>query len=169
MRIIGARQARLFGGMALGIALGGCNSFDKAPEGDPNAPRLMIPVDEHAATVSPVTPPPISGGTLTATSDGAFAIVADPDRDRISIVDLVSRSVSHTIELSAGDEPGRSVEDSQKLIHVALRRSGAILDVDPQTGSVLARRAVWPGNAPRTSVHSPSATAPADDPAKGEK
>lgn len=154
MRIIGTRQAGLFGGMALGLVLGGCNSFDKAPEGDPNAPHLVIPVDEHAAAVSPVTPPPISGGTLSATSDGAFAIVADPDRDRISIVDLALRSVSHTIELSPGDEPGRSVEDSQKLVHVALRRSGDIVDLDPQTGKVLSRRAVC--KAPRGLAFEPA-------------
>jgi len=140
--------------MALGIALTGCNSFDKAPEGDPNAPRLMIPLDEHAATVSPVTPPAISGGTLSVTADGAFAIVADPDRDRISIVELASRRVAHTIELSPGDEPGRSVEDDQKHVHVALRRSGEVIDLDPQTGSILARRAVC--KAPRGLGFEPS-------------
>jgi len=142
MRIIGTRQAGLFGGMALGLALGGCNSFDKAPEGDANAPRLVIPLDERPAAVSPVTPPAISGGTLSVTADGLLAIVADPDRDRISIVDLASLNVTHTIELSPGDEPGRSVEDNQKQVHVALRHSGDIIDIDPQSGNVLGRRGV---------------------------
>src|SRR3954469_2117811 len=142
MRIIGTRQAGLFGGMALGLALGGCNSFDKAPEGDASAPRLVIPLDERPAAVSPVTPPAISGGTLSVTADGLLAIVADPDRDRISIVDLASLNVTHTIELSPGDEPGRSVEDNQKQVHVALRHSGDIIDIDPQSGNVLGRRGV---------------------------
>ena len=55
-------------------------------------PRLVIPVDERAAVTAPVTPPAISGGTLSVLSDSSAAIVADPERDRISIVDLSSLS-----------------------------------------------------------------------------
>ena len=127
--------------MVLGFALGGCNSFDKRAE-DENQPRLVIPVDERAAITAPVTPPPISGGTLSVLSDNSSAIVADPDRDRISIVDLNTRVVRSTIALQAGDEPGRSVEDGQKHVHIALRRGGAVLSIDPATGTVLSRRAV---------------------------
>ena len=142
MRIMGIRQTGLFGGMALGLALGGCNSFDNAPEGDEHAGHLVIPVDARPTVASRVTPPSISGGTLSVTADGHSAIVADPDRDRVSIVDLDSLSVRHTIELEPGDEPGRSIEDGQKRIHVALRRGGAVIAIDPQTGSILERRAV---------------------------
>jgi mono/diheme cytochrome c family protein len=127
--------------MALGIALGGCNSLDKRAD-DQNEPRLVIPVDERAAITAPVTPPPISGGTLSVLSDDSLAIVADPDRDRISIVDLKTLAVRSTIALQAGDEPGRSVEDGQKHVHVALRRGGAVLSLDPATGTVLSRRTV---------------------------
>ncbi len=142
MRIIGIRQTGLFGGMALGLALGGCNSFDKAPVGDENQGHLVIPVDERTTVASAVTPPSISGGTLSVTADGRSAIVADPDRDRLSIVDLSTLTVRHTIELQPGDEPGRSVEDAQKRVHVALRRGGAIVSIDPESGSVVERRAV---------------------------
>jgi len=127
--------------MALGVAVGGCNSLDKRAE-DENQPRLVIPVDERAAITAPVTPPPVSGGTLSVLSDNSVAIVADPERDRISIVDLSTLGVRSTITLQAGDEPGRSVEDGQKHVHVALRRGGAVLSIDPATGTVLSRRTV---------------------------
>jgi len=127
--------------MVLGVALGGCNSFDKRAD-DANEPRLVIPVDEREAVTAPVTPPAVSGGTLSVLSDNSAAIVADPERDRISIVDLSTRAVRTTIQLQPGDEPGRSVEDGQKRVHVALRRGGAVVSIDPVTGAVLSRRAV---------------------------
>jgi hypothetical protein len=135
------RDTGICAAMALGIVLGGCNSFDKRADPD-NEPRLVIPVDERAAVTAPTAPPPISGGTLTVLSDSSMAIVADPERDRISIVDLKTLAVQNTIELQAGDEPGRSVEDAQRHVHVALRRGGAVLTIDPSTGTLLSRRAV---------------------------
>ena len=54
-------------------------------------------------------PPPISGGTLLVTGDG-HAIASDPDRDRIFVVELATRSVRE-IEVPARSEPGRAVED----------------------------------------------------------
>ncbi len=142
MRMIGMRQVGLFGGVALGLALGGCNSFDKPSEVAENEPRLVIPVDERAAVTAPATPPAISGGTLSVLSDNSAAIVADPERDRISIVDLATLSLRTTVQLQAGDEPGRSIEDGQKHVHVALRSGGAVVSIDPLTGTILDRRAV---------------------------
>mgnify|MGYP001604159549 CR=1 FL=1 len=142
MRIIGIGQTGLFGGMALGLALGGCNSFDKPVTVEEGQPRLIIPVDERPAVSSAETPPAISGGTLSVLSDSSVAIVADPERDRISIVDLSTFTVRHTIDLQAGDEPGRSVEDAQKHVHVALRHGGALVSIDPVSGTVLERRDV---------------------------
>jgi hypothetical protein len=142
MRMIGIRQTGLFGGMALGLALGGCNSFDEPADTANGGGRLVIPVDERPAITAPTTPLPISGGTLSVLSDSSAAIVADPERDRISVVDLTSLSLRHTVALLPGDEPGRSVEDAQKHIHVALRRGGAVVSIDPLTGAILDRRAV---------------------------
>jgi cytochrome c553 len=85
-------------------------------------------------------PPAISGGTLLVLADGVTAVAADPDRDRVSIVDLQQLSVVN-VPLQAGDEPGRVVEDAAGHVHVALRRGGALVSIDPKTGAVLARRA----------------------------
>ena len=140
-RMNSTTQAGLFAGIALGLAVAGCNSFDKREDSD-TEPHLVIPTDERAALVSPVAPVAISGGTLSVLSDSSAAIVADPERDQISIVDLGTLAVRYTIALQPGDEPGRSVEDAQKHVHVALRRGGAVVSIDPLTGSVLNRRAV---------------------------
>jgi hypothetical protein len=98
-----------------------------------------------AAASSP--PPPVTGGTLLVMNDGKHAVAADPDRDVVYVVDLTARSVLHTISLHTGDEPSRVVEDGAGHVHVALRRGGALVTVDPLAGSILARRPACP--APR--------------------
>jgi hypothetical protein len=92
-------------------------------------------------------PPPISGGTLLVLRDGHTVIAADPDRDRIYVADLMAQTVRATVVLAPRSEPGRAVEDGGGRVHVALRRGGAVVTVDPSDGKVLARRALCP--APR--------------------
>jgi hypothetical protein len=87
-------------------------------------------------------PPAISGGTLRIMPDGTTAIAADPDRDQIYVVDLAKRSVSFTIALKAGDEPGRVAIDGAGRAHVALRHGGALVTIAPTTGTIIARRDV---------------------------
>jgi hypothetical protein len=97
--------------------------------------------------VASTPPPPVSGGTLLVMHDGKHAVAADPARDAIYVVDLAARSVLHTISLHPGDEPGRVVEDGAGHVHVALRRGGALVTLDPLAGSILERRPACP--APR--------------------
>src|ERR1041384_3441498 len=135
------RTGMVMSGAFLGaLALSGCNSFDSKPE--TGQMRLLIPVDDRTAVTSATPPPAISGGTLMVLADGSAAIAADPSRDTLSIVALGSLTVRNTISLQPGDEPGRSVEDAEHHVHVALRRSGAVVTIDPQSGAVLDRRAV---------------------------
>src|SRR5262249_28163703 len=75
---------------------------------------------------------PITGGTMTVTRDGNRVVVADPDRDRVSIVDLTTERVIDSVELDAGAAPGRAIEDGAGRIHVTLRGSGQLLTI---TGS----------------------------------
>ena len=60
----------------------------------------------------------------------------------IYVVDLPSRTVTQTIALQPGDEPGRLVEDGAGRVHVALRAGGVVATCDPRTGQVIARRPV---------------------------
>lgn len=95
--------------------------------------------------VAQKAPPPISGGTLLVTSKGV-AVAADPDRDVLWVVDLNKPSPKR-ITLNADDEPGRVVEDGAGRVHVALRRSGDVVTIDPAAASVLDRSPACP--APR--------------------
>jgi hypothetical protein len=102
----------------------------------------------------PVAPPAVSGGTLLILADGKTAVAADPDRDRVYVVDVGLRKVTLTLALSAGDEPGRVIEDAAGRIHVALRGGGALLTASPTTGAILARRPVCA--APRGLAYDPA-------------
>lgn len=111
---------------------------------------------------APEPPPswgvPISGGNLLITRDGARAVIADPDRDRLVTVELASGEPQE-IALEKGDEPGRLVEDGAGRVHVALRRGGALITLDAALSRVETRRQacgeprglVW--DAARDSLH----------------
>jgi hypothetical protein len=96
-------------------------------------------------TTKPATDPPptwgvpITGGTILATKDNQRVVVADPDRDRLMVVQLATGATIE-IPLQKGDEPGRLIEDAAGRIHVALRRGGAVVTL--QGTDVVARRAV---------------------------
>ncbi|HSD86249.1 MAG TPA: hypothetical protein VLB44_02000, partial [Kofleriaceae bacterium] len=80
----------------------------------------------------PPPPPwgtPLTGGTMIVSRDGNRAVVADPDRDRVVIVDLTSERIADTILLAPGSEPGRVIDDGAGRIHVVLRGSGELLTI----------------------------------------
>jgi Cytochrome c len=85
------------------------------------------------------SPPPIAGGTLAIVGQGHRAAVSDPDHDQVVVVDLDTMTITSTIALSRGDEPGRLVEDGEGRLHVALRKGRGVAVVDPVSNSVLAR------------------------------
>ena len=137
-----ANQRRfLFVGSVAGLVMStalGCGGVS-----EPETPVVPPP----AAGVTPGTPPTprtqppaLSGGTLLVLRDGKTAVAADPDRDVIWLADLGKKQQTGRIELQNGDEPGRLVEDGAGKVHVALRRGGALLTIDPVAGTILARR-----------------------------
>lgn len=125
-----------------------CNALDE--KGSDTGAKLFIPVDERPVQQALTTPPPISGGTLAVSADGVYAVAADPDRDRISIVTLASSEVRQ-VALEGGDEPGRVAIDATGHAYVALRRSGAVVRVDLASAKLDARTRVCPS--PRGLVH----------------
>jgi cytochrome c553 len=134
--------------------LGACTGDGPAPTAAPPDNGGAIPAGPPAAA-PPVAPdpsaanlpPPISGGTLLVMRDGLTAVAADPDRDKVYVVDLEAHSLRATIPVAAGAQPGRVIEDGDGRAHVALRGGGAVLSLDPRDGRVLAQRALCP--APR--------------------
>lgn len=101
--------------------------------------------DGDDVVIAEVPPPPLSGGTLIVSSIGARAIAADPDRDAVWVVDLAGETLEHAIQLEAGDEPGRLVEDGAGLVHVALRSAGALVTIDPAAGTIVRRTPICAG------------------------
>jgi cytochrome c553 len=127
-----------------GVAFADASSVGIAP--GPSFPSIAPRPAFGPTTAATVPPPPISGGTLLVTKNGAV-IASDPDRDVVYVADTTSMTLLFTIALQPGDEPGRLAEDGAGRVHVALRSGGALVTVDPSTGTILARRAVCP--APR--------------------
>ena len=80
--------------------------------------------------LSAVTPAPLSGGTLLVLRDGKTAIVSDPDRDRVIVVDLTTQSPVVEFQVEVGAQPGRATEDRNGRVHVALRAGGGLLSFE---------------------------------------
>lgn len=151
---------RCFNAVWLALVAVGCSGFGRGgfsyeyetpTQTAPTTATMPLPsgvgafspmVDNSPVVKAEVPPPAVSGGTLLVTSDGMLAVAADPDRDRVSIVDLAQHAVVHTVDLGAGDEPGRVVEDDAGLVHVALRRGGAVVSIDVASGTIVSRRPV---------------------------
>jgi hypothetical protein len=152
---IGQAGATVGPPMSTGVAGSGMTGIgptacgpDGSPLPSPQGRGGGIPPQLPSTVTSAQTPvPALSGGTLLALSDGVTAVASDPDRDRVSIVDLATNTVRAQVALTAGDEPGRLAEDAAGRVHVALRRGGAVVTLDPATGRVSARRTVC--SAPR--------------------
>ena len=83
----------------------------------------------ETVTTSAVTPPPITGGTLLIARDGVRAVVSDPERDRILLVDVAKGTVLSVIPTPANAHPFRAVEDDQGRFHVVLRDGGGVLTI----------------------------------------
>lgn len=145
-----ATQRRfLFVGSAAGLVLStaiGCGQT-AVPDQPTNGTPPPVSVTPGLPPTARTLPPPLIGGTLLVSRDGKTAVAADPDRDVIWLADLTTLTQSGRIELLNGDEPGRLVEDKDGKVHVALRRGGALLTLDPGAGKIIARRPACP--APR--------------------
>ena len=103
--------------------------------------------DFGTTTYQADAPPPLSGGTLAVAPDGFTVVAADPDRDRVYLLDYRDASTLRTVVLQPHDEPGRVVVDASNRAHVALRQGGAVVTIDLATATVLRRTTVC--SAPR--------------------
>jgi hypothetical protein len=144
------------GSLSVVVLSSGCNSLDDYERPTENQARLVIPTDTRPVQHATKAPRPVSGGTLLVTRSGQFAVASDQDLDAVTVVDLASGRVHGVVQLSPGDEPGRLVEDQNGIVHVALRRGGAIVAIDPAVPQLRDRRAVC--GAPRGLAVTPNDT-----------
>ncbi|HEX2880784.1 MAG TPA: hypothetical protein VHO25_14735, partial [Polyangiaceae bacterium] len=103
--------------------------------------HLVVPTDNRPVVTAETPPPPLSGGTLSTTADGAYLVAADPERDHVLFVDIATRLVTGDFPLTPGDEPGRLLAGPGQQMFVALRRGGAVVTFDPELGEVARRSA----------------------------
>lgn len=139
----GSPAGSRFSGSGGAVAGGACDGAVVSER--VSSPAGLAPNFSGLTTTMGLQPPPISGGTLTALHDRGSAVVADPDRDRIYVVDLGlvgTPRLRWTIVLGEGDRPGRSVEDGAGMVHVILRGTNQVVSLDPRSGEVLGRRDV---------------------------
>ncbi len=128
------------------VALGGLGACQDAttrdehladaigPEPDPpQSQPQQVPMDERPVTLAETPPLPVMGGTLHLTSDGAWLVATDPDRDQIHVVDLADRIESHVIATEAGAQPWRIAEDSTGTLHVVQRGTGSVVSFRPES------------------------------------
>lgn len=106
---------------------GGCCGFDS---GGCCGDEFGCPPSDQPVTISPVRPQPLMGGTLLLNKAGYIALVSDPDRDRVMVVDLKTSAVT-TIATSEAANPGRATEDASGVFHVLLRNTATMLNIDP--------------------------------------
>lgn len=99
----------------------------------------------------PSPAPPVSGGSVMVTKNGAYVYSSDPARDSIFVIDLQEEKLVATLTLDPGDQPGRLVEDADGRVHVALRAGGALVTI--VDGQIAERRGVCPE--PRGLAHQP--------------
>ncbi len=134
---LGRRRRALAAGAALCLfGLAGCD--DPADDGSLPPSCLDCPAPEGLPPLAygEEIPPPIFGGALAATP--TRAVVGDPDRDTIHVVDLDRRQVvaSHT-----GGQPGR-VALTEDRAYVTLRADGQLLVLDLDDGAERGRHPV---------------------------
>ncbi len=134
---------RRYLGLAL-VAAVGCSQHP--PEGTAVTPgRGVAGIPGGPSGTQTERATPVLGGTL-AINASDVAVVADPDRDRVFVVDLAS-SLVREIPTAPGAEPGRVVFGAGATAFVALRRTGQVMSVDTTQGVAREVRSVCP--APR--------------------
>lgn len=121
------------------VALGACTAPppDRPGEAEPEPDYFEEPF--RTPVRGPARLPPLLGGTVLALRDGSRVVVADPDRDRVQVVQL-EPFVVETIELPAGALPFRLVEHGD-WVSITLRGRGEVLTI-PRHGGRATRRAV---------------------------
>lgn len=111
----------------------------------PTPPPVSAPAAREVGPLpSAHRPPAVRGGSLLVTRDGRRALLSDPDRDSVVIVDLTGAALALAghVDFEANAGPGRLVEDPGGRVHVVLRGAGAVASIDPESSRLIAKRSV---------------------------
>jgi hypothetical protein len=81
---------------------------------------------------------------VTLAGGGDFAVVSDPDRDLIFIVNVVDRQLTGQVALPKGSQPTRGVEDGRGNVRVVLRGTGQVATIRVASASLARTESVCP-------------------------
>ncbi len=112
-----------------------CRPDDPCCYGDCSCEATGTCEVDQPVVISPVTPKPITGGTLLVSKTRPLAIASDPDRDRIVVTDLDELAVLFELPTPKDAVPGRAIELPDSRVFVVLREAGQIVGFDPATGA----------------------------------
>ncbi|MBM4784133.1 MAG: cytochrome-c peroxidase [Archangiaceae bacterium] len=87
---------------------------------------------------------PLLGGTVTTAGGGDFAVVSDPERDLVYVIDAKAGRLHGTIRLPTGSQPTRGVEDANGQVRVALRGTGQVATISVATARLIRNDSVCP-------------------------
>lgn len=91
-----------------------------------------------------VTSVPLLGGTVTTAGGGDFAVVSDPERDLVYVIDAKAGRLHGTIRLPTGSQPTRGVEDANGQVRVALRGTGQVATISVSSARLVRNDSVCP-------------------------
>lgn len=136
-------------GFAIGLLLlAGC---EETPSQDQSIDRPTFeddeeeePIDDRPVVRTATPPPPIFGGTLHVSTESRLALAAEPDRDRVRLIDLDEQTLAGEIVFDDGDLPWRMTEAPGAIAWVSLRGGGAIAAIDLAEQVVIHRVEVCP-------------------------
>lgn len=119
------------------VVLSACGP-EESPDGTGGSGSVAATFKTRAARV------PLMGGTVTTAGGGDFAIVSDPERDLIHVIDARARTVRGTVRLPTGSQPTRGVEDPQGNVRVVLRGTGQVATIGVANATLLRTDSVCP-------------------------
>lgn len=125
-------------GLWVAVAALGCAPPEEQPvAGGGSGPMRGAPASTLAERTSE-----LSGGTLTLSAAGDTAVVSDPDRDQVVVVNLETGAIKGRAILARRTRPGRATVDGEGNFAIALRGTGELLRLSARTGATLSRVAV---------------------------
>lgn len=126
--------------LALAVVVGCAPEAPLDASGPPGGAGAVI---DHTAGARVVNAP-LLGGTVTSVAGGDFAIVSDPERDLVYVVEPRLRRVRATVRLPVGSQPTRAAEDRSGQAHVVLRGTGQLATIGISSGALIRTDSVCP-------------------------
>lgn len=117
--------------IAVLVVAAGCTTEKRDDPSNPDNPN-----NTPSQTQQPLSAfRPVVGGHLSMTADARRVLLADPEAERLRIIDAATGAVIEDVTFAAGSWPTRAIEVSDGNFQVLLRGTGSIATVTLNTGA----------------------------------